>query len=52
MPDVGTPGVDAVEKRTPQRRLPLQVGIDITGQIPFPIDEQLRALPASRRATA
>ena len=44
VPDVGWVGVDSVEQRAPQRRLPLKVRSDITGDIAFPVDEQLRPL--------
>ncbi len=45
VPDVGRVGVDAVQQRAPQGRLPVEVRVDITGDIGFPVDEQLRSLP-------
>ncbi len=42
--DVRRVGVDLVEQGAPQGRLPLQVGGDITGDIVFPVDEELRPL--------
>ena len=49
MPDVRRVGVDAVEQRAPQGRLPVQVGVEIAGDIVFPVDEQLRPLPGVGR---
>ena len=45
VPDVGWVGVDAVQQRAPQGRLPVEVRSDIAGDIAFPVDEQLRPLP-------
>ena len=39
VPNVRRVGVDSLQQRTPQRRLPVEVGIDITGDITFPVDQ-------------
>ena len=44
MPDVGRVGIDAVQQRAPQGRLPVEVRVDITGDIGFPVDEELGSL--------
>ena len=46
VPDVRWFGVHVGEQCPPQRGLPVEVGIDIAGDVTFPVDEQLRALPA------
>ena len=50
--DVGRVGIDAVQQRAPQGRLPIQVRVDITGDVVFPVDEQLRPLPRIGREEA
>ena len=37
--DVGRVGIDAVQQRAPQGRLPIQVRVDITGDVVLPVDE-------------
>src|ERR1700710_1190651 len=38
-------GVDAIEHRPPQGWLPGEIGVDVTGVVVLPVDEQLRPLP-------
>ena len=45
MADVRRVGVDAVQQRPPQGRLPVEVGVEIAGGVVLPVDEQLRPLP-------
>ena len=42
-------GVDAIEDRPPQVRLPVEIGCDATVVAVFPVDEQLRPLPGVGR---
>ena len=52
VPDVRWSGVHVGEQCPPQRGLPVEVGIDIAGDVTFPVDEQLRALPGVGREQA
>ena len=49
VPDVRWVGVDAVDQRAPQVRLPVQVVVEVAGVAVEPVDQQLRPLAGIRR---
>ena len=52
LPDVRGIGVDAVDQRPPQFRLPGQVGVEVWRVAVQPVDQQLRTLPGVGREQA